>query len=94
MKSDAVMKADGKPKSVETTRLNSMNKKQYFYQIFITRAERTLILPDSTYRKVQASDRKSCTTLHSYPSAKGKDLSTVVYQYNNYHKIENLIVIT
>ena len=72
-----------------------MNKKTvFFYQIFITRAERTVILPDSTYRKVQARDRKSYTALQSYSSAKGQDLSTVVYQYNNYQKIENLIVIT
>ena len=63
-----------------------------FYPKFIPRSTKTLILSDSTYKKVQSKDLCPSTAIHSYPSAKVQDLSNIVKQYNGYHKIENLII--
>ena len=63
-----------------------------FYPKFIPRSTKTLILSDSTYKKVQAKDLSPSTAIHSYPSAKVQDLSNVVKQCSGYHKIENLII--
>ena len=62
-----------------------------FYPKFIPRSTKTLILSDSTYKKVQAKDLSPSIAIHSYPSAKFQDLSNIVKQYNGYQKIENLI---
>ena len=51
-----------------------------FYPKFIPRSTKTLNLPDSRYKKVQAKDLRPSTAIHSYPSAKVQDLSNIVKQ--------------
>ena len=80
-----------------TTKFNNINNKPRFFKIYINkdtylRSRKTLILSDSTYKKVHAKDLSPSTAIHSYPSAKFQDLSNIVKQYNGYHKIENLII--
>ena len=50
------------------------------YTKFIPRSTKTLILSDSTYKKVQAKDLSPSTAIHSYPSAQVQDLSNIVNQ--------------
>ena len=64
---------------------------KFFYPNIIQRSTKTLILLDSTYKKVQAKDLSPSTIIPLYPSAKVQDLSNIVKQNNGYHKIENLI---
>ena len=65
---------------------------EIFYPKFIPRSTKTLILSDSTYKKVQAKDLSPSTAIRSYSSAKVQDLSNIVKQYHGYHKIEILII--
>ena len=74
---------------------NKVEQHQQRSKIFIQslpRSTKTLILSDSTYKKVQAKDLSRSTAINSYPSAKVSDLSNIVKQYSGYHKIENLII--